>query len=147
MINLTYKQLKQSILWVSDFYDWPLSGAIFLPVSGFNTCDGLMYWFKCTESGYELTGEIDEEDEPVSQEYRIFTIYNCPIEWWVPVLLRHEDFCKLVGEHWNYENGTRKANFVDKGTCGEFYNKYKDWKQPDLNDSWIIGKCDSRCQD
>lgn len=139
MINITYKVLHRSLIWVSDFYDWPLSGAIGL--------DGLMYWFKCTESDYELTGEIDEEDGPISQEYRIFTIYDCPKDWWIPVLLQHEDFCKLVGEHWNYENGIRKANFVDKGTCGEFYEKYKDWKQPELKDDWIVGGCDSRCQD
>lgn len=105
-----------------------------------------MYWFKCVQHYEVATDEFDEDGEQIFESYRVFLIYDCPSDWWTPVLQKHEDFCRLVGEHWNYKNDVRGPAFVDNGTCGEFYAKYKDFKQPELKDDWIVGKCDSRCR-
>lgn len=121
MKTVSWQEFKSGILWVKDFYDWPISG-----VANF---EGKRIFFKCTEE--------DDNGE------RIFGIYDIPD--WTEMDQKHVDFCKYVGEHWNYVDGKRGTHILrPQSEHHKFYDKYQDHTDVIIKDGWLIAIIDSR---
>lgn len=131
-ICLTYQELRKYAVYYCDWYDWALSGVLFI---------GRPLYFKMVDDAFYQIG-VDEDGEPDYTEQRIFGIYDCPQEFWTRKFEQINDFCKYVGRHWIVEDGRRKISYVPTGQEHLYYNKWKGVEIP-LEDAWLIGKVDS----
>lgn len=125
---ISYDELRANILWVSNYWDWPLSGIAMY--------ENRRVFFNCTDMWWE-DGE--------SLDIRIFTLYDLPAKLWVEVDARYESFCKHVGTHWNYEDGERVGEVRPQS---EWHKHYDVWKpkpsiEQQLKSGWAVAIADS----
>lgn len=127
-LNLTYQELQNYIIYVQDYYD--------IILSGFIKYNSEELYFKCVSGEYP---ELDENDNQINTTI-IYNLYKLPKDIKEIFDVRHKDFCDYVGTHWNYVNGERiKDGLKKNGEHNKFYDKYKDVKNPEMKEEWLIG--------
>lgn len=104
------KKVKAPVLWISGYYDGPLSGAVLL--------DGEVVWFSMIQD-YEPTGEVDDYGDEVWAGRR-----------WGLYRITDEEFRKLVTDHFLFEHyvGTHHCNHSpgavkDRSTHMQYYDQ------------------------
>ncbi len=93
-------------LYHCDYYDGPLSGACLWR--------GRRYWFRCVERLYPpVLGPdgrqvVDEYGDPMTEDVRVFHLFDMPTEWWAAEDSRVSLWRECVGAHCDYDPVTQR---------------------------------------
>ncbi len=124
-VKMTYTEFRKHIIYVIGHYD--------IHLTGFLQYNGEKLYFKCIGGSCP---ELDDNDE-IIEEPLIYALYKLPDNIMKIFEEKNEDFCKYVGTHWQFKDGNRSHNGTVKPSGHEkFYDKYKDVKDPEINESW-----------
>ena len=117
-----FSREKWKFLWENDRWDGPLAGVCEVEEEKYYFLyqDDIIH--KLTEE--EIRKMFDEDWEP--PWWRRFYLVSLSDEEWKEEIQRHDDFCKYVGEHTDYnENGCRRwGELKPYSEHHKFYDKY-----------------------
>lgn len=95
-----------AFLWVSDFWDGPISGMLKL--------DAVQFWFE----------QFEESEDETSLWYRRYAVVQLSHDQIERENEVHADFQRFVGKHWDYDSRPEEKELRPKEEWPSFYDKH-----------------------
>lgn len=110
------------LLWISDYYDVPISGILQIGVS--------IYWFEMIQ---------ENKHKPKEDWFRRYAVVKLSTEQLEKEIKVHRDFQRYVGTHWDCVEIKDSPKFIE-GQSKLFYDQHLIYCQTDnFNDNEVIG--------